>query len=346
MTGRTISAAWVKGIVDLLRGVDLDPRALFKEAGLDIDELSHSDARFEPEKISVLWELAAERSGNPDIGLAMPQVAKPASFDAVAYVMMSCPNLLAGLERLLRYLRIVSDAADIGMREEEQGYCMTVELYGGGRPVPQPRIDFVLLTIVNFCRWLTGRDMHPLAVDFPRPAPDNLQSYQAAFQCPCHFNAPTHQLHFSRADLTAPLPTSNPVLAELHDRFAGEHLHRLDNARTSYKARELIIRQLPDGEPLRGDIAKALCMSERTLQRRLHDEQTSFHQLVDDTRRELARDYLGQADLTLAQIAYLLGFADQSNFFRACKRWFDMSPGEYRGRSGKNGKPPAAEAAR
>jgi AraC-like DNA-binding protein len=71
-------------------------------------------------------------------------------------------------------------------------------------------------------------------------------------------------------------------------------------------------------------------MSERTLQRRLEEEATSFVQLLDDTRRELANQYLGRLHLSLAQAAYLLGFADQRSFFRACRRWFQLSPGQYR----------------
>jgi AraC-like DNA-binding protein len=92
----------------------------------------------------------------------------------------------------------------------------------------------------------------------------------------------------------------------------------------------MIIRRLPDGEPKRDQIAGELGMSERTLQRRLEQEGTSFIQLMDDTRRELAEQYLGRLQLSLAQAAYLLGFADQSSFFRACRRWFDLSPGQYR----------------
>ena len=132
------------------------------------------------------------------------------------------------------------------------------------------------------------------------------------------------------ADLKEPLPTSNPVLAEMHDRFAGEYLRHFDHAQTSYRVREVIVRRLPDGGPRRDEVAGALHMSERTLQRRLEEEATSFGQLLDDTRRELAAQYLGRLRLALAQAAYLLGFADQSSFFRACKRWFDLSPGQYR----------------
>jgi AraC-like DNA-binding protein len=102
------------------------------------------------------------------------------------------------------------------------------------------------------------------------------------------------------------------------------------DAHSSYRAREAIIRRLPDGEPRRDQVAGDLGMSERTLQRRLEAEATSFIELLDGTRRELADQYLGRLHLTLAQAAYLLGFADQSSFFRVRKCWFALSPGQYR----------------
>jgi AraC-like DNA-binding protein len=106
----------------------------------------------------------------------------------------------------------------------------------------------------------------------------------------------------------------------------------------------LIIRRLPNGEPKREEIAKALCMTERTLQRRFQEEGTSFHQVMDDTRRELAERYLGQPHLSLAEAAYLLGFADQGNFTRACKRWFELTPGQYRTRVGADRRGPTIDA--
>jgi AraC-like DNA-binding protein len=92
----------------------------------------------------------------------------------------------------------------------------------------------------------------------------------------------------------------------------------------------VIIRHLQDGEPQRPKTATILGMSERTLQRRLAEEGTSFQRLLDDTRRELAQHYLGQSNISLTDITYLLGFSDQSSFFRAARRWFGNSPRDYR----------------
>src|SRR5262249_54927656 len=91
---------WVKGVADGLKAAGLDVDALPDEAGLDTAALSDPDSRFPTERVSLLWQLAVARSGNPTIGLSNANVARPASFDVVAYAMMSSPNLLGILEGL------------------------------------------------------------------------------------------------------------------------------------------------------------------------------------------------------------------------------------------------------
>jgi AraC-like DNA-binding protein len=330
MIKRTTAAIWVKGIAEMLAAEGVDAPALLADAGIDPAALEAPSARLPTERISRLWELAAERSGNPAIALAQHHVVRPASFDVVGYAMMSCADLRGAFERLILYLLILSDALTMMMSEERAGYRVTFVLFGGDRPVPRQRIEFIFVTVIGFCRWISGREIHPLAIELPYPAPVDPAPYRAAFRCPVSFDAERSSLLFAGADMVMPLPTSNPRLAEQHERFAGEYLRHFDHAQTSYRAREVIIRRLPDGEPRRDEVARELCMSERTLQRRLEQEATSFIQLLDDTRRELAEQCLGRLHLSLAQAAYLLGFADQSSFFRACRRWFDLSPGQYR----------------
>ena len=332
MSKRTTAAVWVKGIAEMLAAEGMDPCALLAAAGIEPAALDTQGARLPTEKISRLWELAAERSGNPAIGLAQHHVVRPASFDVVGYTMMSCADLRGAFERLIRYLLILSDALTMTMSEERDGYRVTFVLFGGDRPVPRQRIEFIFVTVIGFCRWISGRNVHPWAIELPYPAPLDPAPYRAAFRCPVSFDAPRCSLLFGGADMAAPLPTSNPQLAEMHERFAGEFLRHFDHAQISYRVRELIIRRLPDGEPRRDAVAHELCMSERTLQRRLEEEATSFVQLLDDTRRELAEQCLGRLHLSLAQAAYLLGFDDQRSFFRACRRWFHVSPGQYRSR--------------
>jgi AraC-like DNA-binding protein len=326
----TCAAFWVKGIAETLEAAGLDIHALFEEARLELTSLSDADARFPTEGISLLWQLAVTRSDNPAIGLANSSVVKPGSFDVVVYAMMSSANLHGTLERAVRYVDILSDAATLTIADDREGHRLILELFGGKHPVPRQRFEFDLMTILSFCRWVTNRDLRPLAFELRFPPPADPQPYQDAFKCPLRFNAPVNALLFARADITLPLPTAHPELAEMHERIASEHLQRLDPAQTCHRVRAVIIRHLPDGEPQRPRIATILGMSERTLHRRLAAEGTSFQRLLDDTRRELAQHYLGQRNLSLADIAYLLGFTDQSSFFRASRRWFGTSPRDYR----------------
>ena len=326
----TCAAFWVKGIADTLEAAGLDTHALFEEAGLELAALSDADARFPTEGISLLWQLAVTRSGNPAIGLANSSVVKPGSFDVVAYAMMSSANLLGSLERTVRYVDILSDAATLTIADDREGHRLILELLGGKHPVPRQRFEFDLMTILSFCRWVTNRELRPLAIELRFPPPADLKPYQDAFKCPLRFNSSVNALLFACADAISPLPTAHPVLAEVHERLAGEHLRRLDLAQVSGRARAAIMRSLPDGKARRMEIASTLEMSERTLQRRLDAEGTSFQHLVDGTRRDLAQQYLGQTDVSLADATYLLGFGGQSSFFRASKRWFGISPRHYR----------------
>lgn len=330
MSKRTTAAVWVRGIADMLAAEGLDQRGLLLAAGIDPAALDEPGARLATEKISLLWELAVERTRNPALGLAQHQIVRPAAFDVVGYTMLSCENLRGAFERLVRYLLILSDALSMTVTEDDHRYRISFELFGGNRPVPRQRIEFIFNTVIGFCRWISGREVSPVAVALAYPPPADIEPYRAAFRCPVVFDAEHNSMQFATTEMSLPLRASNPQLAELHERFAGEYLRHFDHAQTSYRTREIIIRRLPDGEPRRDEIASELHMSERTLQRRLEEEQTSYVQLLDDTRRELAEQYLGRLNLSLAQAAYMLGFSDQSSFFRACRRWFDLSPGQYR----------------
>ncbi len=330
MTKRTTAAVWVKGIAEMFAAEGLDVASLFAAAGIDPCALESPTARVQTEKLSHLWELAVERSRNPALALAQHQVARPASFDVVGYTMMSCADLRGAFDRLIRYLLILSDSLTMTTTEEEEGLRICFVLFGGERPIPRQRIEFIFVTVIGFCRWICRTNVSPRAIELAYAKPVDTTPYRAAFGCPVSFDAERNSLLFSYADLKLALPTFNPQLAELHERYAGDYLRHFDHAQIGFRVREAIVRRLPDGEPRRDEVAAELRMSERTLQRRLEEEKTSFVQLLDDTRRELADQYLGRLHLSLAQAAYLLGFADQSSFFRACRRWFKVSPAQYR----------------
>ncbi|AZD71960.1 AraC family transcriptional regulator [Pseudomonas chlororaphis] len=337
MSERTTSASWAMGIVKALEMDGLDCRALFKQIGLDYGALEDPDARFPQDSMTRLWQRAVEQSGNPAIGLNMGKVVRPASFNVAGYALMSSRTLAEGFQRLVRYQRIIAESADLSFRLLPEGYALILTVHGDHLPPTRQSAEASLACALALCGWLTGRTLQPRQVLMQGVVPVDLEPYKQAFHAPLVFNAPYDALIFERADLEAPLPTANEAMALLHDRFAGEYLARFSESRVTHKARQALCRLLPQGEPKREAVAQTLHLSQRTLQRRLQEEGTSFQTLLDDTRRELAEQYLAQPSMTLLEIAYLLGFADPSNFFRAFRRWFDATPGEYRARLQESG---------
>lgn len=330
MTERTTSSSWALSIVQALESAGIDCRQLFIELHLDYAALDDPDARFAQDDMTRLWQRAVAVSGDPAIGLNMARQARPAALNVVGYALMSSRNLKEGFARLVRYQRIIAEGADLDFQPCAQGYRLSLTIIGDRLPPARQSAEGSLAGCLTFCRWLTGTPLLPLEVSFQGQLPDDLVPYRQLFQAPLRFDAPRYALLFREEDVEMPLPTANEALAQLHDRFAGEYLSRFSDSKVMHRARQILCRLLPQGEPRREVVAQALCLSERTLQRRLQEEGSSFQQLLDDTRRDLAVQHLAQPDLAPLEIAYLLGFADPSNFYRAFKRWFGVTPGEYR----------------
>ncbi len=330
---RGSSAAWVKGVLEMFatEGVDVD--ALLRDAGFDAGVLNDPQRRYSIDEVSLLWEMAVERSGKTTLGLSKELAATYGKLGVVGHAMMSSPTLLAALERFARYLNVVSNAATFVLTAAPEGHWFEFGHEGGERPVPRQRVEFGVLTMLSFCNWITGRDFNALAVEFVDPAPADSSVHEAVFGCPVRFGQAANRALLRQADLALPLSARDPAIAALHDRLIEDELEKLSaDAPTSWRVRQILAARLCGAEPRREQIAAALNIGDRTLQRRLHAEGTTFQQLLDDTRRELAQRYLRTRRTSLRNVAELLGFEDQSNLFRACKRWFGESPGRYRAR--------------
>jgi AraC-like DNA-binding protein len=333
---RSSSSTWVRGVAEMFASQGVDVAKLFQAAGADLALLDAPDARFPADQVTRLWELAVAWTGNPALGLDRELASRHVNFDVVGYAMLSSPDLHAGLDSLSRYLALISDAATFALQPAPEGAWLVLGHTGNTLRVPRQRQEYGLLALLMLCRWLTRREVRPLAAEFVFPDPVDLRPYDCAFECPLRFGQPATRLLLPGCDLAAAIPSRNPSMYALHEKVLEGRLVSLGNARVSYRVSEAIRHRLHQGEPRREDIASSLALADRTLQRRLHAEQTSFQELLDGARRELAGKYLADGQYSLGQVADLLGFVDQSNFFRACRRWFGLTPGQYRQRLAKD----------
>jgi len=341
---RTSSGAWLRGVLDMFAAEGVDVPSLLRDCAFDAAGLDRADARFPADDISQLWQLAVARAGKSTLGLSRELAARHGNLDTLGHAMTCSPHLEAGLERLARYLAVVSDAATFELDADARGTWLVLGHVGSRRPVPRQRVEYGMLTMLMLCGWLTRRELRPLAVEFVFPLPPDDSPHRVAFGCAVGFGAPANRLLLADADMRAPIPSQHPALAALHERLLDAQLHQLADSTITRRVCAEIARRLPSGEPRRQDVAAGLRITERTLQRRLQAESNSYQVLLDRTRRELAQQYLADRRHALTDVADLLGFVDSSNFFRACKRWFGLPPAQYRTQLWESGEVPAATA--
>lgn len=325
----TTLAVTLVPVQEVLRDYGLDFGDLARQAGVDPDLPSRPNARGAVPRLQKLWRLASQASGDPLFGLRVGQRARPAVFHALGLGIMSSTTLLAALRRVERYSRVLSTNGRLVV--VDRGSTVNLE----GRATENsvlPSVATFDAFAVLLCRLLklcAGAQGVPLRVHLPHAAPPDPGPFAEVLGCPVVFDAPTILFEFDAATARQPVPSGNPALAAEADRMAERYLEQIEPATVSARVRTLIVKAMPSGEIDQETIARALHQSISTLQRRLRDEGTNFQTLLDDARRDLALDYLRRGDHSLADITFLLGFADQSNLTRAFRRWTGKTPRQF-----------------
>lgn len=324
------SVMWVRNIVDALTESGLDGMALSNDAGIPSAVYGISDAGVPAQNIARLWDLAMTASGKPDIGLIASGHFRPASLDAVGYLMMSSDVLLEAVQRGVRFHGAHSSATHTSLTQLDDGYRLEFHIMDGIVDVQRQNHDFITSCVLKFFRFMTGQDLKPMRAEFLYPAPEDQKPHAQVFQCPLAFGAARTALHFNNAALARPVITANPLLVAMHEHAATRRIQQFGQSQTTQWVRQLIVQALPDGEPSRERVAASMVISPRNLQRQLSVEGTSFSKLLDEIRRNLSDHYLANARLALTDIAYLLGFSEQSTYTRAAKRWYGKAPNKIR----------------
>lgn len=282
-----------------------------------------------------LWLAAAEALGDPGLGLRAARQIRAGQFDVLDYAVRTAPTLREALQRLARYNALVHDVAQFDL--QPQGQTLRVVhgfIPGMGQPCA-PASEFTLASLVVVAGQLAGSPVWPLAVQFAHPAPADVSLHRAVFgQLPA-FGAAASALVFDVAELDRPLPGADPGLSRIVTAHAEQLLAQRPAADLPLAAQvsRQMAERLAQGTPTLAEVAAALHLSERSLQRKLAQAQTCFADLLEQLRRELALRYVADPHLALGEVAYLLGFAEPSPFHRAFRRWTGCTPAEARRRA-------------
>lgn len=332
----TLASATALLAISLREEYGIDPAPVFAQAGLPLSPAQSPQVRYPLAKMRELWALGREASGDEAIGLKTGWYAKPVHFYAFGYSWMASSTLLGAMQRLTRYFHVLSTASIVfELTETEDSYALSSRFTDPARKPPTEGIDCGITAILALCDIVAEKRIRPIRADLARPATKCPDAYREAIGAPLRFGADVGVLHFDKADMLAPLPHGTPDIAKATDRIAEQYIETLDPNKVASRIRRLLIDLLPSGKANQETVASRLNCSTSTLQRQLQSEGLSYRDVLESTQRSLAETYLRDNKHTHAQIAYLLGFSDQSNFSRAFKRWTSVSPRQFQTAAGQ-----------
>jgi AraC-like DNA-binding protein len=332
----TTVASWAAVIWRALEARGIAPRPVFERAGVGTDQLHDAGARIPVSAMKRLWDLAVEVSGDPCFGVSAGQHVHPTTFHALGYAWLASHTLREALYRFVRFTRLVSTALTLRTIAVGSEVELVFESVSNVSPVSLAATDAGAAALVTMCRTSYGESFCPLRVRLQRPQPPCEQQFATLFRAPIAYGAPDNVLVFAAADLDRVLPTGNAELARAADEVILRYLARFDREDVVTQARMQIMELLPSGQTSAQRVAEALHLSVRSLQRKLSEHGTSLAQLREDTRRELANQYVRNSRLSVGEITYLLGFSEPASFTRAFHRWNGMSPSACRRAPGSN----------
>jgi AraC-like DNA-binding protein len=302
---------------------------LLGDAGIGPADLARPDTRLPHRLFIDLLDAWVSHTGDDTIGLRAGASVEPGDFDTFEHAARSCSTLGNALDCASRYVHLLNEAADISIV-----MCGDRALWRyrvtDGVPLPRAANDFLIVLAARFSRRCApiepAREIH-----FMHQAPTDVSGYAAFSRSTLRFGMAHNGFVIERSQLDLPSLNANAPMHDAFESYARE-LSRGAARNVCSRARDVIAARIGNGEMCMEVVAMSLAMSVPTLRRRLEDEGTTFTQLVDDLRRDLAERYLRDSQRSIGEIASLLGFAHAPAFHKAFRRWKGVTPSAHRAR--------------
>lgn len=273
----------------------------------------------------VVNESAAHSSFFLDLGksfLAIPPV--------IQHLIRHTATYYEKINQVMRYSKLMCDYFDFGLQENKDNYELSFTFVGPSE-VTTSIIEAV--TTHMYCGLKsTWNDFEAKQVTFSYCKPAYADQYNRYFYCPIYFGSTENKIVFSRTYIDhSDSSVNDRYLYSLLKERADVLMGQVENSNSIItKVKSILLKSLPTGKASIIDTAKKLHMSRQTLYRNLQKENTTYRQVLAECQRKLSVNYIEQSDLSLESIAFLLGYSEVSVFQKAFRRWYGISPGEYR----------------
>lgn len=335
MQEATFSVAIVRDIVQYAAAQGVAVQDLYRTAQIDPAWLDDPDRQVGGEVLKNLWREAIAQTGDRDLGLHIGEAFDLAAIGIVGYVLLNCKTYGQVLEKLSQYTRLFSQGVTIHHCISAGWVQCDCDIVGNVKNylVDEPRhpIESTFAALITATQQLTGHRLKANAVWFQHSRPEDDSEHRRIFQIPVQFSQAANRITFAASCLDWSVRSANPNLLSVFELHASAMLNAQTQAQ-SYRQKvvTLIAQDLKGDVPPIEAIAHNLMLSVRQLQRELQAENTSYQELLDETRKELALSQLKIPSTSIHDLAFLLGFSEPSAFHRAFKRWTGKTPRGYR----------------
>lgn len=312
-------------------GAEVDARALLAFVGLDPDEAWDPKVMLPDEAYYDLLERIAAEIDVTDLPVRTGASMRLDEYGALGLAFKAATNLGRSYARVERYARLWTSVVEYELRAVPRGTLFVLHRSGVRRLGLRLSNEATLASAVAIARQVSSVPVVPLEVLVRHPAPKSLVAHEEYFGCPVLFGADLDALLFSPETLAQPNVLGDEGISRFLVSHLDEELSRVaQESSLVMRAKDAIAQGLSEGAPRMAEIARGLGLSARSFHRRLSERGMSFQALTEETRRELAEGLLRDKHHSLAEIAFLTGFSEQSAFTRAFKRWVGTTPSSYR----------------
>jgi AraC-like DNA-binding protein len=314
-----------------LLGIE-DVAALIKRAGLPPTLLTDERMRLDARSQILFLNLVAAAVEDPLLGFHMAREGDLREIDPLFYVLSSSEKLGEAFDYADRYSTVVNEGVQFVSARSASTLSVEFNYVGIERHVDRHQIEFCITWTVKAARQLLNRELVPSHISFIHHSVGDVSEMERYFGCAVEFGASRDRVYFEPQEADTLVVTADPYLNKFmvafYDEAAAQRHWRQNPLRT--RVENAISPRLQHGTVNIGTIASDLGMSTRTLSRRLADEALTFSGILDELRRDLSDRYLQNKDLSISQIAWLLGYTEVSSFVHAFQRWTGQSPSDAR----------------
>lgn len=326
-----VTSLFVRKVVQTA-GEAVDQDALLRSIGLNPEDETEVAQMVSDHAYYDLLERIADQIGDAvDFPLRVGASMDCDDYGAFGLAWKTAPTLRDSFARAERYWRLLTSVAEYEVRNNGQDAYFILHREGRRRLGLRLSNEATLASATNIIRQVSPQDFAPLEVHLKHAAPGTTARHETYFGCPVIFDSELDALLVPSEALARPNRLGDEGITRYLLSHLDEALKRVAADHTlEQSVQHAISQSLSAGIPRMEAVARSLGLSERTLQRRLGEEGLSFQKMVENARRQLAEGLLVQSDYSLAEVAFLTGFSEQSAFNRAFKRWMDQTPAAYR----------------